>query len=127
MTDIDGNDRIKLSRRVILEDEVGAGSEDVLNGDPLNRGGHPGGGRDNRGRQSTDGLTPPAMKILPSLEARNCRMIRLTLNGFAAGHQCPAYIFEGVTAMPHHSHRAVNKMRWRPYPRRLRDDPGTPR
>ncbi len=48
--DIDGNDRIKLSHRVILEDEARARGEDVPERDPL-RGGRPsgGGGRDNRG------------------------------------------------------------------------------
>jgi len=47
--DIDGNDRIKLSHRVILEDEARARGEDVPERDPL-RGGRPSGGRDNRGR-----------------------------------------------------------------------------
>ncbi|MEX1311063.1 MAG: polyribonucleotide nucleotidyltransferase [Candidatus Sulfomarinibacteraceae bacterium] len=47
--DIDGNDRIKLSHRVILEDEARARGEDVPERDPLARGGRPGGGRDNRG------------------------------------------------------------------------------
>ena len=46
--DIDGNDRIKLSHRVILEDEARARGEDVPERDPL-RGGRSGGGRDNRG------------------------------------------------------------------------------
>jgi polyribonucleotide nucleotidyltransferase len=48
--DIDGNDRIKLSHRVILEDEARARGEDVPERDPL-RGGRPsgGGGRDSRG------------------------------------------------------------------------------
>ena len=48
--DIDGNDRIKLSHRVILEDEARARGEDVPERDPLargDRGGRPG-GRDNR-------------------------------------------------------------------------------
>jgi polyribonucleotide nucleotidyltransferase len=48
--DIDGNDRIKLSRRVMLEDEARARGEDVPERDPLarpSRGGRPG-GRDNR-------------------------------------------------------------------------------
>jgi len=60
--DIDGNDRIKLSHRVILEDEARARGEDVPERDPLARGGRPGGGgggggrgrpprRDNRGRR----------------------------------------------------------------------------
>jgi polyribonucleotide nucleotidyltransferase len=45
--DIDGNDRIKLSHRVILEDEARARGEDVPERDPLargDRGGRPGGG-----------------------------------------------------------------------------------
>jgi len=46
--DIDGNDRIKLSHRVILEDEARARGEEVPERDPL-RGGRPSGGRDNRG------------------------------------------------------------------------------
>jgi polyribonucleotide nucleotidyltransferase len=50
--DIDGNDRIKLSHRVILEDEARARGEEVPERDPL-RGGRPsgggGGGRDSRG------------------------------------------------------------------------------
>ena len=49
--DIDSNDRIKLSRRVILEDEARDRGEDVPERDPLSRpdrrGGRPG-GRDNR-------------------------------------------------------------------------------
>jgi polyribonucleotide nucleotidyltransferase len=49
--DIDSNDRIKLSRRVILEDEARDRGEDVPERDPLarpdRRGGRPG-GRDNR-------------------------------------------------------------------------------
>jgi polyribonucleotide nucleotidyltransferase len=49
--DIDGNDRIKLSRRVMLEDEARDRGEDVPERDPLarpdRRGGRPG-GRDNR-------------------------------------------------------------------------------
>jgi len=58
--DIDGNDRIKLSHRVILEDEARARGEDVPERDPLargDRGGRPGGRggrpprRDNRGRR----------------------------------------------------------------------------
>jgi polyribonucleotide nucleotidyltransferase len=49
--DIDGNDRIKLSHRVILEDEARARGEDVPERDPLRGGGRPsgGGGRDSRG------------------------------------------------------------------------------
>jgi len=45
--DIDGNDRIKLSHRVILEDEARARGEEVPERDPLargDRGGRPGGG-----------------------------------------------------------------------------------
>lgn len=46
--DIDGQDRIKLSRRVILEDEARARGEDIPERDPVGdrRGGRPGGGRD---------------------------------------------------------------------------------
>ncbi len=53
--DIDGNDRIKLSHRVILEDEARARGEEVPERDPL-RGGRPsgGGGRDNRGPRRDD-------------------------------------------------------------------------
>jgi polyribonucleotide nucleotidyltransferase len=53
--DIDGNDRIKLSRRVILEEEARARGEDIpersTGGDDDRRGGRPGGGRrdDRRG------------------------------------------------------------------------------
>lgn len=51
--DIDGQDRIKLSRRVILEDEARARGEDIPERDPVGdrRGGRPGGGggRDRRG------------------------------------------------------------------------------
>jgi polyribonucleotide nucleotidyltransferase len=46
--DVDGNDRIKLSRRVILEEEARARGEDIPERDPRQRGGRPG-GRDNRG------------------------------------------------------------------------------
>jgi len=61
--DIDANDRIKLSRRVILEDEARARGEEIPERDtrPPNRGGRPAGGRggrddrrggrDNRGRR----------------------------------------------------------------------------
>ncbi|MCD4749614.1 MAG: polyribonucleotide nucleotidyltransferase [Thermoanaerobaculales bacterium] len=57
--DIDGNDRIKLSRRVILEDEARARGEDIPERDPLGdrRGGRPGGGgrdRDRRGGRDRD-------------------------------------------------------------------------
>jgi len=53
--DIDGNDRIKLSHRVILEDEARARGEEVPERDPL-RGGRPsgGGGRDSRGPRRDD-------------------------------------------------------------------------
>ena len=50
--DIDVNDRIKLSRRVILEDEARARGEDIPEREPAprrdgpRRGGRPGGGRD---------------------------------------------------------------------------------
>ncbi len=52
---IDGNDRIKLSRRVILEDEARERGEEIPEREPEprrdNRGGRPGGGRrDDRGR-----------------------------------------------------------------------------
>jgi len=55
--DIDANDRIKLSRRVILEDEARARGEEIPERDTRpprdnRRGGRPGGGgRDNRGRR----------------------------------------------------------------------------
>ncbi|HSL19713.1 MAG TPA: polyribonucleotide nucleotidyltransferase [Methylomirabilota bacterium] len=56
--DIDGNDRIKLSRRVILEEEARARGEDVPERDPLarpeRRSGRPGGGRDSRGPRRDD-------------------------------------------------------------------------
>lgn len=60
--DIDSNDRIKLSRRVILEDEARERGEDVPARDPLRRerrpsGGRPGdrrGGRDSRGGRDRD-------------------------------------------------------------------------
>ncbi len=52
--DIDSNDRIKLSRRVILEDEARERGEDVPARDPLRREGRPG-GRDRRdGRRDRD-------------------------------------------------------------------------
>jgi len=46
--DIDSNDRIKLSRRVILEDEARERGEDIPARDPLRREGRPSGGRDRR-------------------------------------------------------------------------------
>ncbi len=57
--DIDGQDRIKLSRRVILEDEARERGEDIPERDPVGdrRGGRPGGGgrdRDNRGGRDRD-------------------------------------------------------------------------
>jgi len=57
--DIDSNDRIKLSRRVILEDEARARGEDIAEREPAQRhdsgrrGGRPGGGRD-RDRRGGD-------------------------------------------------------------------------
>ena len=48
--DIDANDRIKLSKRVILEDEARARGEDIPDRDPNDRrGGRPGGRNDRRG------------------------------------------------------------------------------
>jgi polyribonucleotide nucleotidyltransferase len=61
--DIDSNDRIKLSRRVILEDEARARGEEIPERPPApsrdggRRGGRPGGGRgdrDRRGRGDRD-------------------------------------------------------------------------
>jgi len=46
--DIDSNDRIKLSRRVILEDEARERGEDIPARDPLRREGRSSGGRDRR-------------------------------------------------------------------------------
>ncbi len=52
--DIDGQDRIKLSRRVILEDEARSRGEDIPERDPNagRRGGRPGGGGRDRDRRS---------------------------------------------------------------------------